>query len=895
MKKIYAIMIFLGAWAALAGCHKDKEMDAKDPVVTNEEMTISETQACFSWCVDFAGEFKTGVELSQNETMTDIRRVEATKEGDRYVAVVDGLTKGTKYYYRIVVWNTFKEYDQPVGEFTTSQTYTVTLSCLPEEGGTTTGGGIYHEGDTCMITAAANANYEFVNWTKEDGTQVSTEASYTFTVTESVSCVAHFQLQSYTVVVSANPPEGGQATGGAVFSYGGSCTVTATCNPGFAFTNWTEEGNEVSTAANYSFTVTGDRALEANFTLLPPNEYAVSVSASPSEGGTVTGGGIYEEGQQCIVTATANAGYAFVNWTKADGTVVSTEASYAFTVTESVAYVAHFQLLSYTISVCANPTNGGTVTGGGSYNYGESCTVTASSSMGYAFINWTENDTEVSATSSYTFVVTGDRVLVAQFYFNATAPTVTTNNVTNINQTTATSGGNVTNSGGVTVTERGICWSMSHDPTISDSHAQATQAGTGSFTVNMTGLTGGTTYYVRAYAMNSVGISYGEEKSFTTLNTPTVTTNEVTNISSTSARGSGKVTDSGGVTVTQRGVCWSTNHNPTTSGSHATSGTGLGDFNVNMTGLTPGTTYYVRAYAKNSVGTAYGEELSFTTTIAAPTVTTSPVTDINPTYATGGGNVTSSGGATVTQRGVCWSTNHDPTTSDSHASTSGGVGTFTVSMTGLTENTVYYARAYATNSAGTSYGSEVTFNTYETYTYTYNFDNSSLSGWTTIDADGDGNVWRLASVAFGSTGQGHNSSTDCVVSHSYENNYGPLYPNNYLVSPQVPLGGVITFYACAQDASYPSEHFGVAVSITNNTSPSAFTMLQEWTMTAKKVDFADGEEHSRGGRTQGNWYQYTVDLSAYLGQIGYIAIRHFNCSDWFAICVDDIVITNESK
>ena len=294
-------------------CHKDQKVDVIDPVVTNEEMSVSETQARFSWCVDFAGEFKTGVELSQNESMTDYRRVEALKEGDEFVAVVDGLSMGTKYYYRIVVWNTFKKFDQQVGEFTTSQTFTVIVSCLPEEGGTATGGGVYHEGNTCTLSASANANYEFVNWTKEDGTQVSTEASYTFTVTESVSYVAHFCLQSYTVGVSANPTEGGQATGGGTFSYGETCTLTATANTDFAFTNWTENGNEVSTAANYSFTVTGDRTLEANFVVLPPNEYMINVSASPSEGGTVTGGGIYQEDQQCIVTATANAGYAFVH------------------------------------------------------------------------------------------------------------------------------------------------------------------------------------------------------------------------------------------------------------------------------------------------------------------------------------------------------------------------------------------------------------------------------------------------------------------------------------------------------------------------------------------------------------------------------------------------------
>ncbi len=106
----------------------------------------------------------------------------------------------------------------------------------------------------------------------------------------------------------------------------------------------------------------------------------------------------------------------------------------------------------------------------------------------------------------------------------------------------------------------------------------------------------------------------------------------------------------------------------------------------------------------------------------------------------------------------------------------------------------------------------------------YDFDNSSMNGWTDIDADGDGYSWMLASEVMGE-GYGINGSTDCVLSQSYNNNVGVLYPDNYLVSPQVQLGGIFKFFACAQDASYAAEHFGVAVSTTNGTSASAFATL----------------------------------------------------------------------
>ncbi len=175
---------------------------------------------------------------------------------------------------------------------------------------------------------------------------------------------------------------------------------------------------------------------------------------------------------------------------------------------------------------------------------------------------------------------------------------------------------------------------------------------------------------------------------------------------------------------------------------------------------------------------------------------------------------------------------------------------------------------------------------------TYDFEDGTMQGWTSVDADGDGYGWYMGSEIM--TGQtGNNGSSDFVLSQSYYMGT-VLYPDNYLVSPQVQLGGIVRFYACAQDASYAAEHFGLAVS-TTNTNPSSFTMVQEWTMTAKSV----GEpgkpiKGQRSGRAQGNWYEYTVDLSAYSG-MGYVAIRHFNCSDMFYLNVDDITIGEPGK
>ena len=219
--------------------------------------------------------------------------------------------------------------------------------------------------------------------------------------------------QNYTIAVSANPTNGGSVTGGGTYQEGQSCTVLASANAGFTFTNWTENGTVVSTNRSYTFTVTGNRTLVANFQA-QPQSYTISVSANPSNGGTVTGGGSYNQGQSCTVSATPATGYTFLRWTE-NGTQVSTNANYTFTVTGNRTLVAQFQLQSYTITASANPTNGGTVTGGGTYNYGQSCTLTATPASSYTFVNWTKNGQQVSTNATYTFTVTQSESYVAHF------------------------------------------------------------------------------------------------------------------------------------------------------------------------------------------------------------------------------------------------------------------------------------------------------------------------------------------------------------------------------------------------------------------------------------------------------------------------------------------------
>lgn len=184
---------------------------------------------------------------------------------------------------------------------------------------------------------------------------------------------------------------------------------------------------------------------------------------------------------------------------------------------------------------------------------------------------------------------------------------------------------------------------------------------------------------------------------------PELITNPVSIISKTSAMCGGNIISDGGAAVIERGVCWSMTPNPTTANNKTTDGKGTGAFTSNITDLSAMFSYYIRAYATNSVGTAYGNEYKFTSA-DLPAVTTLNFFNVKGSSAEAGGIVTNDGGSFITNSGLCWSTDPNPTLANDFTTY------FSVPMTGLSTNTVYYYRAYATNIAGTAYGNEMSFN-----------------------------------------------------------------------------------------------------------------------------------------------------------------------------------------
>jgi hypothetical protein len=197
---------------------------------------------------------------------------------------------------------------------------------------------------------------------------------------------------------------------------------------------------------------------------------------------------------------------------------------------------------------------------------------------------------------------------------------------------------------------------------------------------------------------------------------PVLTTTSITKITQNTAISGGFITSDSGLEVIARGVCWSLKPNPTINDSITKDAAGTGEFVSNITNLIADTTYFLRAYATNSDGTAYGIQVSFKTLVSIlPVLTTTAISDITISSVNSGGNITFNGGTAVTKYGVCWNTNPNPTIMNNKTMDGSGTASFVSKITDLNQATNYYLRAYATNSAGTSYGNELSFKTSSIY------------------------------------------------------------------------------------------------------------------------------------------------------------------------------------
>ena len=282
--------------------------------------------------------------------------------------------------------------------------YNINVEANNASWGSVEGGGTFEQGETVTITATPNTGYEFIKWTK-DGSEVSNNASYTFTVTENATYVAVFgepAVTYYDIYTSASPADAGTVTGDGTYAEGTEVTLVASANTGWHFVRWQDN----NTDNPRTITVNGDATYTAYF---QADIYALTVTASPVEGGTATGGGTYPYGSVVALNAIPKTGYEFLNWN--DGV---TTASRNVTVVGNASYVAHFidtTTTVYNVTALANDPTLGEVTGGGSYPEGAEVTLTASAFGSAVFVRWSDDNTE----NPRVITVTGDVTYTAYF------------------------------------------------------------------------------------------------------------------------------------------------------------------------------------------------------------------------------------------------------------------------------------------------------------------------------------------------------------------------------------------------------------------------------------------------------------------------------------------------
>ena len=290
----------------------------------------------------------------------------------------------------------------------TPRTFTLTLSGFNgnNEGGTLVGAGNFKYGDTVTVSAIPNAMYEFAGWYNHNYRKESSQETYSFVLTQETTLIGYFNgiPLTYSVIASNG---GTVSTTGGTSRYKNDVTITATPNSGYKFVNWTSGETVLSTSESLKFKIEQDTSITANFAQI--QYYMIAVSA---ENGTVRGGGTYEEGNTVTIVATPSDGYRFTGWTS-NGTLVSTNATYSFTASENLTLVANMEQITY--NVAATASEGGFVSGAGTYAVGETVTLKAGHNEEYEFIRWTSNASEIATTKEFSFVLTCDTSFVAIF------------------------------------------------------------------------------------------------------------------------------------------------------------------------------------------------------------------------------------------------------------------------------------------------------------------------------------------------------------------------------------------------------------------------------------------------------------------------------------------------
>ena len=336
-----------------------------------------------------------------------------------------------------------------------------------------------------------------------------------------------------------------------------------------------------------------------------------------------------------------------------------------------------------------------------------------SSEFNYELNGLSRNTTYYFKSSSENSVGSAESELVS-FTTKAELPAVITGDVSDIEGYSASVSGSIEDDGGAEITDKGFVYGTSSGPDMETGYMMSAGSGSDPFSLSLSELSPNRTYYIRAYAVNSAGVSYGEEHVFTTkVALPSVGTISLEGKTSSMLKLTALILDDGGAAPYEAGFYYSLSEGCDPETAYKVAGELAGNgFTAEISGLSRVTEYHVRAYAVNSAGESVGDVVSFVTSPELPIVETAEITEVTESGAVCGGNIVDDGGSEVTARGVVWSTSPDPVVTLSTKTSDGtGAGMFTSTISGLLPGTKYYVRAYASNSGGVSYGDVHTFTT----------------------------------------------------------------------------------------------------------------------------------------------------------------------------------------
>ena len=818
-----------------------------------------------------------------------------------------GATAGTNYTLHYAAVNGSNTWEGDI-TVTADQVYTVTVASNNNDYGTVSGGGQYHYGASCTVTATPADGYMFTNWT-QNGSVVSTNASYAFNVTSNVNLVANF---ASGVMIG----DGGTTTSDYLPSYNyynyslteqiytsaelgsaGIITSIAFYNAGTAKTRTYDFYMKATTKSTFTGSTdwiavsTGDKVFSGSVTMVANDWTTITFSTPFVYDGTSnvvlvaddnTGTYTNSPHMSCrVFTATNQALYAYNDNTNYNPLSPPTSSSSNNAVISSKNQIIltkePMPTGQFNITVSANPAQAATVTGSGEYSYGATCTVTATPNTGYTFTGWTENGEVVSAELSYGFTVTADRTLVANFIQaieigegTTTHNYLPTYNYYNYSMTeqiyTAEEIGTAGTISSIAFYNEGTEKTRTLDFYLKTTTKTSFSSKTDWVTVAASDkvFSGSVTMAANAWTF----VNFSTPFEYDGVSNLVLVADDNTGAYTSSPHMACSVYNT---SSTQTIYIYSdgTNYNPSSPTTSQSSNYGtLSVKNHILMGITVSGGYTISVSASPTEGGTVSGGGTFEENESC-TLTATANTGYSFTNWTMNGNVVSTD-ATYT---------FNVTASGAYVANFAVIPQYTITIT--PDDVEHGSVAF-----GSKDGED------ELY---YDFEDGTTQGWTLLKGNtgNSPNNWMHVTEytqrpEYATSNYGHSSSAGWMLSESYISGTSTgsgtaVTPDNYFVSPQVRLGGSINFWVTDGNDDYGEEHFSLLVSTSGNSSISDFTQIGEWTLLAKAT----------GGTrtfTNGTWYEYTVDLSAYSG-MGYLAIRHFNCTDMWLIGLDDITIT----